>query len=190
MRRFFLLLAVLSLAALAGPAAGPVTGQAANNSTATDSPAAPATPETVAVEIDPTLSLAEFSYENGSWRLVFVADVPTRVKVTDSARAMAAWEAAEGKSAVDLRPRGYTLSSGRTVVTYSGTTFQGQAAITVATSRGVKFLATDGIQTGGPWSNTSPTAGWLGGVSVVGCMVGLAAYRAKNRDPGGPEDLE
>lgn len=144
MRRLFF---ILALTVVAAGLAVPAVGQSANETvTMTATPE----PETVAVQIDNTTTLAAWSYENATWRLTFESSQPARIVITDSARAMEAWENAEGKTSADLNPERYTITTGETVVTYPGTTYDGQAAITVATNQGMRFLATGGVRQARP----------------------------------------
>lgn len=179
-RFFFAALVVLSLAL----APGLVMGQETNaTATATETPT-----EEIAVQIDSTTTLSSWGYENGTWRLTFDAEVPTRIVITDSAKTVAAWEeAGEGrKVSVDPNPERYNLKSGETVVTYPGTTYDGQAAITVATSDGMRFLATGGIQGTRepvPWR----TAAGLIVLAGVGSAYGTARWvrrRYESKDRG------
>lgn len=159
----------LVLTLLAAGLSAPVTAQQ-TNTTATPSP----TPEpggTVAIQIDETTALTAWEYENGTWVLTFDAELPKRLVITDSARAMEAWQNAEGKTAADLNPERYTLNTGETVVTYPGTTYDGQAAITVATNQGMRFLATGGVRQARPpiaWETAQGLIILTGLASVIG----------------------
>lgn len=180
MKRLFLAVFVAISFALI-PAA--VAGQEANaTTTATATTTAPV--ETVAVEIDNRTRLTEWNYQNGTWEITFEADRPVMIVITDSARAMEAWEEADGKTAADLNPERYTLTTGKTRVTYPGTMYDGQAAITVATSDGMKFLATGGIQ------RSRPPVTW-GQAQILIAVSGLgAAYVSYRRVRGKYEETD
>lgn len=159
---------VLGLAVVASALAIPAAGQPDVTLTPTPTSTPEDDAETVAVQIDNTTTLAAWSYANGTWRLTFRSEVPARIVITDSARAMEAWENAEGKTAADLNPERYTITTGETVVTYPGTTYDGQAAITVATNQGMRFLATGGVR------QARPPIAWETAQGLI-LLTGLAA---------------
>lgn len=157
--------------ALGGAATLSVTGvtEAAAQSNETDETTPEPGPPGVVAQIGETLTLRSWEWESDRSRfaLVMSSEIPSRIKITDTAAVMNAMTTGDGGGAFEIPTEGRTLQSGEQTVYFDGQTFNGVAAITVASTSGAVLVRTDSIQMGRPAVGYS-TAGLLTAGAAVG----------------------
>jgi len=181
MLRIFLALLVI-VAGATGTTAAASTTTTANASATTTTTAG----EDVTVQLSETLRIVSVEFENQTAVVVFEAEIPESVVITDAASASRALVEDSRHSEAKAEP--YHLDMGRTTVRFPVTTFRGESGIWVSSGAESHLFKTgalaggSGDSDGGPFEGTSSTTGWLGGAGVSITMVALAARRIKTKD--------
>lgn len=179
----------------ATPTATPAPETTVPTNTATQTPVDTATPEPsndgnqteYVTAVDSVTRVVSWDYQDGSFSIVFEVDVPQLVTVSESP------DVEEGAGTFNVRQ--VSLPRGQTRVEIGATSDAGAAVVTITTSQCIRagscpYISTGERDSGSPFKRTSSSAGWLGGTLVTAAMVATAAYRRKNKEQKGPEDLE
>ena len=128
----------------------------------------------------------EYDSEAEVFRIVFEADRPTRVTISESV------QQPEGAGSFSIMSE--RILPGEQTVSIHVPRSAGEAAVSITTSdsisegRGV-YVSTGITQTGGPFAGTTSTAGWFGGASVVFAMLFASAWQVKRTRLKQPEEL-
>ena len=136
-------------------------------------------PETVERVIDPVTRVVSSEYQDGQFVLVIEADVPQLVTLSGSVDVQEGWQTYATKSV--------TVPSGSPVtVRIAATADEGAATVALSTQQcrsagRCPILSSGERSSESPFAQTGSTAGWLGGLFVTCTMVGIAAWRRKNR---------
>jgi len=200
--RFFVLIVLTTVVfgCIASPASAqenPINGTAAGNTTvpepvqtqtATPAPTQTPTPEpetnqTVAYHIDGNTRVLSYDYDSeaGTLSVTIESDRPQAVTISDAG---ALSESGGGVIPSESEP----IDGVRTLTIPVTRTDQGFVGVTIATDNTLYGIVIE-PEREGPFERTSPTTGWLGGSTVAMIMIGLAAYRHKNREPDKPERM-
>lgn len=169
-----LLALTLILSVVAGGGVGSVAAQAQENSTTTDQG-----PDSAVIDVGPHVTVTDYSYAGGEFRVTLDADVPTRVAIADVLGSVQ--EA--GARAV---PTKRIMVEGETTVRMDVGTYRGAAAVSIGTSSSAVYLST-GIQPINPLEGGSATVGWVGGSALAILMFVVAALWVKRQEGGAPE---
>lgn len=138
--------------------------------------------EKVAVEIDPVTRLSDWEFSGGTFRLTMTCKTPAAVKITDSGAVMKAWSEGGGNGgATSIPTQGYSLSSGKTTISFDPVVFEEAAAVSIATAQGAAFVFSEGIEIGNPPVAWDTAQALLGG-AVLGSVGGTVHYVKKKRD--------
>ena len=180
MSRFFLLFVVAALAlTLAG---SPVAAQNitdANNQTAE-----------IDQRIDEEVAVLEWDYNDRLERfeieLVHEGDRPKTVTMVESV------QREEGSGAISFEDQ--RILPGEDSITVEVKPRAGEAGVVLYTSDSLQqdravFLST-GVHSPGPWSQTTASSGWFGGITVMAGMTVAAALKRMRETHDAPEELE
>lgn len=82
---------------------------------------------------------------------------------------------------------------GDTTISLTVEEVTGEAAVALTTSEsleeGTGVVLSTGVYQPGPWTRTSPGAGWLGGLTIMLGMTILAGFRHMRKERNEPEEL-
>jgi hypothetical protein len=131
--------------------------------------------------VDDQVRLTDWTYQNGTFVLIFEAEVPREIVLTE---AVSTQDTQTGRLAV----RRTTLPRGESTVKMAVDRGQsGAAALTIASRQGTQqglavFVSTSqpSSSSSSPFAGTSSTAGWLGGAGLALIAVVCAgAYKLR-----------
>lgn len=180
MRYFLLFLAAVAALALA---TGGVA--AAENETVANESTDPGFEE----RVDSQLVLLGWQYnaETDTFTLEMEneGDRPATITITESTQQ----EAGSAQISI-LNER---ILPGETTLTVPVTPQAGEAAVILTTSesleQGTGTVVSTGIYQPGPWTQTSPTAGWAGGITIMLGMTVLAGVKKMREEHDAPEQV-
>jgi hypothetical protein len=179
-RLFALLLAVvLTVSLIPIGAAADTDNESAMNSTVEESG------DDYLEEIDPTLRLTDWDYQDGEFVLRFDSDRSNSVTISEAAQ----FDEGAGQMAI----RQENLPRGEFTVTISVPERAGEAGVVITTSASINAGHGTYVSTGqsddsrDPFARTSSTAGWLGGAGTVTFMTLFAARRWLHAEGDEPE---
>ncbi|WP_139173307.1 hypothetical protein [Halogranum gelatinilyticum] len=161
-------------------------------STSTPTPE-PSTPDvdrnatTYAAEIGPVTKLVDWDYRDGRFYLLVESKIPNRVTLSESP------DVSRGAGSFNIKT--VNVPRGRTMLEVNAAKNDGAAVVSITTSQCIAAGSCGYVSTGqkggpSPFEQTTSTAGWLGGVTVTGLMVTVAAYRRKHKEHDPVEGLE
>jgi hypothetical protein len=169
-----------------GLLATPVAAQETTSTPATSSTNQTSTPEpakpTYAGEIDPATRIVDYRIEGGTLTLTLESDIPQIVVLTDSYAPLD-----EGAGVSNIPQKRTTIPKGRSEVTISAESYQGEIGVAVATTRGAVFISSGDIDNSSPFNGLSGGQGLFAGVFIAFGMTTLAGYRYMKREGGSPE---
>lgn len=139
--------------------------------------------------LDSQIVIVEWSWSDSSehFSVTFEnqGDRPTQVTIVESV------QAEEGASQIAFaRER---LLPGETTINIPVTPRAGEAAIAISSRESMEeqtgIILSTGVYSPGPWTATTPGAGWAGGISVMTGMLVAAAYKRMKETHDAPEAL-
>lgn len=192
MKRIFIFLLVLSSVALVPltAAENETTAQPTDGSDAVEDAARAAADEAVATEkptvvgrVDNVVTLVSYSYNDGQIRLVFDAERPTYLTVSDAFGPFAS----EGVS--DIPQKSRTIPEGRSELVMDVTEWRGSAGVSVSTARNSIAVSAESSEPviGGPWTKTDVQQSHLTGALAA---LGVGAVLARRKKRGGEDVIE
>ena len=178
-----ILITLLVVGLLAAPAAAQETTStpapsSTNQTTSTPEPAKP----TYAGEIDPATRIVDYTITDGTLTLTLESDVPQIIILTDSYAPLD-----EGAGVSNIPQKRTTIPRGRSEVTISAESYQGEIGVAVATTRGAVFISSGDIDQSSPFNGLSGGQGLFAGVFIAFGMTTLAGWRYMKREGGSPE---
>lgn len=139
-------------------------------------------------QVDQNVRLMDWEYTGSEFRLVFEADRPTQVTITEAVQ----WTKGSGQMAIHQE----RLLPGQTTVTLPVAERNGKAGAVITTADSIGdghgvYVSTGQTETNeSPFERTSSTAGWIGGAGTVGFMFSFVAWREIRKEPSAPEVAE
>jgi hypothetical protein len=175
-----LIILALVLIATATGAVSTVSAQAqgAQNATTTGDDG----PGSAVIDVGRHLTVTDYEFRDGQMRVQLEADLPTLVTISGVLGQVTEAGARE-------IPQKQLMIRDTTTVSMDVEQYRGGAAVSVATNNGAVYLST-GVRAPNPYGAVSPTAGWLGGASVVVAMGVLAVRKVRGEGPTEPEAME
>ena len=134
--------------------------------------------------LDEDVRVMDWSYSDGHFRVVFEADAPTRVTVSEATQSV------EGVSTFTFKKE--RLLPGENTVRIAAAESGGEAQISITSpaseraERGL-IISTGEVEQASPFERTSSTAGWFGGAGTVAFMMIVVVVRELRREPDAPE---
>lgn len=138
-------------------------------------------------QVDENVRLLDWEHTGDEFILVFEADRPTRVTITEAVQ----WS--EGSGQITIHQE--RLLPGNTTVTLPIGETNGEAGAVITTSASVNdghgvYVSTGQTSDASPFERTSSTAGWIGGAGTVMLMFVTVAWREIRKEPSAPEVAE
>jgi len=185
-RRSFALgpLVVALLATAVAPGTGLASGQEQ------DQPG-PEAPQGYDQRVDEWVTLTDWRYDSEQHRFLLTFESERTVRVT-IAEVVSRQEGDSGRFSVQQ----HTVENGTTTVELLADPGpSGEAAVTITTARSLQqgrgvFVSTGQDASGrtSPFAETSSTAGWLGGVSLVLVTLVIVVWRRMTQEPEAPRE--
>jgi hypothetical protein len=175
-----------ALTALTGATAAAGTATAQQSAASTETPTPTEAPEQTRVQLGPALTIADYRYRDGKFRIDFRADALRRVTVTDVGAMVSSLRGGDGARAVEIPFRTATVARGEERVTIATEQVDGESMVTVATSETLVLLRSGALDSRGQvdWS----IAQMLMSGTAIG--TGGVIYRRMKRDDEEPEEVE
>jgi hypothetical protein len=165
-----------------------LSGSAAaqTSATPTETPTPTEAPEQTRVQVGPALTVADYEFSDGEFRIDFRADAFRRITVTDVGAMVSSLRGGDGARAVEIAYRQMQLSRGENRVKIGVETVDDEAMVTVATSETLVLLRSGALKSRDdvPWGTAQAL--------VTGTALGTGGlvYRRMKNDEEEPEEVD